>query len=112
MLTQNAYALQDRCLKCLGSPVCASAGVRILSAQRNTATAHCSSPNDNCHLSDCCGIHSLDESSHLNQSEAVNVARAVKQKYQKWGALPPRPRNCCRPLNCFIKKQYTHRLKP
>ncbi len=34
------------------------------------------------------GIRSLDESSHLNQSEAVKVARAVKQKNQNWGLHP------------------------
>ncbi len=62
------------------------------------------------------GIRSLDESSHLNQSEAVKVARAVKQNYEKLGTPPPRPRNSCRPLPCFITKltlkQFTHRLKP
>ncbi len=34
------------------------------------------------------GIRSLGESSHLNQSEAVKAARAVKQKYQNWGLHP------------------------
>ncbi len=37
------------------------------------------------------GIRSLDESSRLDQSEAVKVARALKQKYQKLGAPPPPP---------------------
>ncbi len=36
------------------------------------------------------GIRSLDESSHLDQSEAVKVARAFKQ-ISKMVALPPRP---------------------
>ncbi len=33
------------------------------------------------------GIRSLDENWRIDQSETVKVARAVKQKYKKWGAL-------------------------
>ncbi len=33
------------------------------------------------------GIRSLDETRHLDQSETVKVARAVKQKYKKIGGF-------------------------
>ncbi len=51
------------------------------------------------------GIRSLDETRRLYQSETVKVARAVKQKYKKLGAPPPRPRNNCCPLPYFIKNE-------
>ncbi len=43
------------------------------------------------YLNAICGIRSLDETRCLNQSETVKVARAVKQKYEKFGAPPPAP---------------------
>ncbi len=33
----------------------------------------------------------MDETRRLDQSETVKVERAVKQKYKKLGAPPPRP---------------------
>ncbi len=37
------------------------------------------------------GMHSLDETRRLDQSEAVKVAHAVKQKYKKMGPRPHAP---------------------
>ncbi len=49
------------------------------------------------------GIRSLDESSRLDQSQTVEVARTVKQEYQKMGAPLPHPRNSCCLLPYLMK---------
>ncbi len=50
------------------------------------------------------GIRSLDESSRLDQSEAVKVARALKQKYQKLGGGRPHPPDFLLPFVLFHQK--------